>query len=112
MGAIMGRFGGQKESVPPGKSSPDAAAMRDQAILDARQRIKKLENTLGALMFGEAKNLTVAQQRWVDSARSKMTDEEASAFSRMKTAEEFYPLASELHRRTQEDPLTRYKPGT
>ena len=111
MGIIMGKLGRQKEPSSPG-SEPDAAAMRDRAILDVRQRTKKLESTLGALMFGETKNLTTAQQRWVDLARSKMTDEEASAFSRMKTSEEFYPLAAELHRRTQEDPQTRYVPGT
>ena len=111
MGAIMAGFKGKKETPPPAPAS-SVVEKRDTTAFEAGRRIDHLEKTLSALMFGESKDLTAAQQRWVDTARSKMTDADASDFSRMKTTEEIYGLASELHRRMQADPLTRYRPGT
>lgn len=110
LGAIAGRYA-EKNELDPSDQAKKAGEGRDLAIFEARKRIDQLERTLSALMFGETKNLTAEQKRWVGSARSKMTDGDAMAFSRMETTDEIYALAAELHRRAQADPMTKYKPA-
>lgn len=101
----MGMFRGQKKA----EEAPAAAPPDRNPVAEMREQILKLENTLASLMFGETKGLTPAQERWVKAARAKMTDAEVRAFPAMKP-EAIYPLASELHKRVQADPATRYTP--